>query len=70
MPFVRLKILPTVCLGALVDLPFLGAHEEEVLAVPIEVETAAPRQPRERRLLRVILHHHRHPDVREVIDGR
>lgn len=55
VPLVRLQVLPAVRLGALVDLPFLGAHEEQVLAVSVEVEAATPRQARERSLLRVIL---------------
>ena len=37
------------------DLALLGAHEEQVLAVPVKIEAAPPRQAREGGLLRVIL---------------
>lgn len=51
------------------DLSLLSAHEKKVLAVSVEVEAATPRQSREGRLLRVILHQERHPDVRQVVEG-
>lgn len=51
---VGLQILATVGLGALVDLAFLRAHDEQVLVVPVEVEAAASRQSGQVHLLRVV----------------
>ena len=45
---VGLEVGRVVRLGALVDAPLLGAHEEEVLGQPREVEAAASRQAAER----------------------
>ena len=55
MPLVRFEILPAVRLGALVYFPLLGPDQEQVFAVPVEVEAATPRQPREGSLLRIVL---------------
>lgn len=48
---VRLQILPCIALGALVDVALLGAHQEHVLDVRIEVETQAAGVPAEHALV-------------------
>mmetsp|Transcript_81009 Transcript_81009/g.205876 ORF Transcript_81009/g.205876 Transcript_81009/m.205876 type:complete len:243 (+) Transcript_81009:105-833(+) len=49
--FVGLQVLAAEGLRALVDPAFLGAHKEEVLAVPIEVEAETTGQPSEGSLI-------------------
>mmetsp|Transcript_46698 Transcript_46698/g.137938 ORF Transcript_46698/g.137938 Transcript_46698/m.137938 type:complete len:807 (-) Transcript_46698:51-2471(-) len=51
VPLVRLQVLAAERLGALVDAALLGAHQEEVLALRVEVEAEAAREPTERRLV-------------------
>jgi hypothetical protein len=52
---VRGAHLSGVCLGALVYLALLGAHDEEVVVVGVEIEAAATGQARDARLLGLVL---------------